>query len=61
MKYEVLWYKDEGMMDYESRSFCTRKEAMSFYKKHKNDAGKYGWWVTKRDEYDWSVLEDLVW
>ena len=56
-KYEVLWYTDPDT--YETKEFSSRKAAMNYYEKHKDDDGKFGWWVTKRDE-DWFVVEDLV-
>lgn len=66
--YECLWYnKDpeqddlEAMQfgDTESKEFKTKRQAVIFYNKHKNDPDKCGWWVTKRDEDGW-VLDDIV-
>lgn len=56
--YEVLWYNhfDES---YETREFKTRSEALSFYKKIKDDPLKHSFWVTKRNE-DWEVIEDII-
>lgn len=65
--YEVLYYNctdeefKEGKFDtFDTVGFRTKYEAMKFYKKHKNDPDKAGWWVTKRDSEDWSVLEDII-
>ena len=60
-EYEVLWYDDteQKFEHYETKSFKSAKAAMNYYNKHKDDAGKYGWWVTKRDE-DGVVIDDLV-
>lgn len=63
-RYEVLWY--EGPTEYAAmqddpytEEFKTRDEALDFYEKHKDDANKFGWWVTKRDS-DWFVIEDII-
>ena len=58
-KYECLWYTDEERSDFETKDFSTAKAAIDFYEKHKDDACKFGWWVTERDE-DWYVVDDLV-
>ena len=64
--YSVLWYtgydaeKGQPTGDFEEREFKTYKSAMKFYEVHKNDEGKYFWWVTSRDE-DGYVIDDFVW
>ena len=62
--YEVLWY--EGNTEEEALcgdahwvNFSTRKKALNYYEQHKNDAGCFAWWVTKRDA-DGEIVEDLV-
>lgn len=65
--YEVLWYDcEEGQEKNPSqygisswRRFNSKKKAMEYYEKHKDDKCKCLWWVTYRDEYG-SVLDDLV-
>ena len=62
--YEVLWYEgsteEEALEhDYHYEEFTTRKEAMNYYNKHKNDSGKFGWLVTKRNEYG-EIIEDII-
>ena len=59
-KYECLWYRDPELNDTVTKEFSTKKAALNFYEKHKNDPDKFGWWVTKRDE-DWYAVEDLIW
>ena len=64
MYYEVLWYpriNENGNYDGDpiSREFKTKKAALNYYEKHKDDEGCFGWWVTQRDE-DGCVLDDLV-
>lgn len=48
--YEVLWFKDyDGIIeDCFTKEFKSKKAAMKYYEKHKNDIDKYGWLVTKR-------------
>lgn len=68
-RFECLWYVKqydgqsdvEAMQfgDYDSKDFYSRKDALNFYEKHKNDTDKCGWWVTRRDA-DWCVIEDIV-
>ena len=66
--YEALWYnkkptesEDEGMQkgDCSFKEFASKKKALEYYEKHKNDADKCGWWVTKRDE-DGMVEDDYI-
>ena len=63
--YEVLWYngasKEDALQkgDYDTKSFRTRKAAMNYYNKHKNDTNKFGWWVTYRDA-NGCILDDLI-
>lgn len=58
MYYEVLWYYEvDGDCDF--KEFKTRKQALQFYEKHKNDCDKFGFWVTKRNA-DGEVLEDII-
>ena len=68
MYYECLWYcktedqsDDETMQfgDIDCKEFKTKKQALSYYEKHKNDPDRCGWWVTKRDE-DGCVIEDYI-
>lgn len=68
MYYECLWYcktedqsDDEAMQfgDTDWKEFKTKKQALSYYEKHKNDPDRCGWWVTKRDE-DGCVIEDYI-
>lgn len=59
-RFEVLWYDNERKDGYYyTKEFRTRKEAINFYEKHKNDSDKCGWWVTHRDA-DWYVIEDII-
>ena len=48
--FEVLYYIDhDGIIaDVFTEDFCTKEEALAYYKEHKNDPEKYGWLVTKR-------------
>lgn len=50
--YEVLWHIDHDNVidDVFTEEFDTKEEAMDYYEQHKNDPGKYGWLVTKRNE-----------
>ena len=57
--FEVLWYTDEKLNNYETKEFKSRAAAMDFYNAHKNDKDKFGWWVTRRNS-DWAVVEDIV-
>lgn len=57
-KFEVLWYV-KGINDPKTKEFSSKKAALNYYEKHKDDKGCHGWWVTKRDE-DWFVLEDII-
>ena len=57
--YEVLWYTDEELNNYETKEFRSRAAAMDFYNAHKNDKDKFAWWVTRRNS-DWAVVEDIV-
>ena len=56
--YEVLWYV-KGLNDPQFKVFSTRKSALNFYKKHKNNVNYYDWWVTKRNTYG-EVIEDII-
>ena len=58
MYYEALWFI-VGHDDYNSKSFRSKKAALNFYNRHKDDPDKEGWWVTKRDE-EGIVLEDYI-
>lgn len=55
-RYEALWYYDND--DYDTAEFSTEQALKNFYKKHKNDPDKSGWWLTKRNK-DWEVIEDI--
>ena len=65
--YEVLWYEcEEGQEknpqeygDADWRRFSSKKKALEYYEKHKNDKCKCLWWVTYRDEEGF-VLDDIV-
>ncbi len=59
--YEVLWFEDhDGLIqDMFDKSFQTKRQALNYYEKHKNDVGKYGWVVSKRD-YRWRPIEFYV-
>lgn len=62
--YEVLWYEGETeeqalQNDFTYEEFNTRKEAMFYYNKHKNDKNCWGWLVTKRNEYG-EIVEDII-
>ena len=62
--YEVLYYpsineKGDYTGDPITKEFKTKKSALNFYEKHKNDTDKFGWWVTARDE-DGCVLDDII-
>lgn len=63
-KFEVLWYEgpseEEAMKgDYQTKEFDNEKDAMDYYNFTKDDEGKYGFWVTERDE-NWEVVKNLV-
>lgn len=63
-KFEVLWYEganeDEAKQgDPYTKEFDNEKDAMDYYNLIKDDEGKFGFWVTERDE-DWQVVKDLV-
>lgn len=58
--FEVLWYgTKECDGDPIYRDFRTRKQALDFYNKHKEDPDKFGFWVTHRDS-DGMVIEDII-
>lgn len=59
MYYECLWYETQELENANFQSFRTKKQALDFYEKHRNDEDKFGWWVTKRDKYD-DVIEDII-
>lgn len=59
MYFEVLWYLEKERMNPVFKEFKTKKGALNFYQKHKNDNDKFGFWVTKRDE-DGYVVDDLI-
>ena len=59
MNYECLWYLEEELQNPVFKEFRTKKQALDFYEKHKNDTDKFGWWVTKRDK-DGFVVKDLI-
>ena len=48
--YEVMWFMDHDdlIQDDFEETFDSAEAALKYYKKHKNDEGKYGWKVTKR-------------
>lgn len=64
-RYEVLWYvgatEQEAMLggNIYTKEFSTKKQALNYYEKHKNDAGCFGWLVTKRNS-DWEIVEDII-
>lgn len=57
--FEVSWYTDEKLDNYETKEFRSRAAAMNFYNAHEDDKDKFGWWVTRRNS-DWAVVEDIV-
>lgn len=60
--YEVLYYElvnEDQSEDPIVKQFYTKKQALAFYNKHKNDNDKSGWWITHRNK-DWEVIEDIV-
>ena len=59
MYYEVLYYTDENDKDCIFLEFKTRNQALKYYNQHKDDADKFHFWVTKRDE-DGFVVEDII-
>ena len=59
MFYEVLWYNEEECQNPNWMEFKTRKQAMEFYEKHKNDTDKFYFWVTKRNK-EGEVVEDII-
>ena len=60
MYYEVAWWNDEEQMnDPEFLEFKTKQEALDYYDTHKNDANRYGWWVTQRDSRGY-VVHDII-
>ena len=64
--YEVLWYngntEEEALHkgDYDTKTFASKQSALNYYEKHKNDANKFGWWVTKRYTDDGTVADDII-
>ena len=56
--FEVLWYI-KGLNDPQFRVFSTRKSALNFYKKHKDNDNYYDWWITKRNS-EGEVIEDII-
>ena len=56
--FEVLWYV-KGLNDPQFRVFSTRKSALNFYKKNKDNDNFYDWWVTKRNTQG-EVIEDII-
>lgn len=63
--FEVLWYTGENEEDAllgssSTKEFKTRKQALAFYEKHKNDPEKFAFWVTRRDNEYWDVIEDII-
>ena len=61
-RFEVLFYplvNEDCSEDPITKVFYTRKAALNFYKQHKNDTDKAGWWITHRDA-DWEVIEDII-
>ena len=48
--YEVMWFMDHDdlIQDDFEETFESAEAALKYYNEHKNDAGKYGWKVTKR-------------
>lgn len=60
MFYELLWYdKRKGNEDPVWREFKTKKQALCYYEKIKNDNNLYDFWLTKRNE-EGEVLEDII-
>lgn len=57
--YEVTWFTDKDLNNYDFKGFKTKKEALEFYNQHKNDADKFEFWVTYRDGEGF-VLKDIV-
>ena len=57
--YEVLWYTDIDLNNYETRRFGSKKQALAYYERHKEDIDTYCWWVTYRDA-DGFVLTDII-
>ncbi len=62
--YEVLWYEGKDIdsalsTDYVYEEFTTYQKAISYYHQHKNDENKYGWLVTKRNEYG-EIVETYI-
>ena len=50
--YEVMWFSDHDNVieDCFTLEFKSKKEAIDYYLKHKDDKDKYGFKVTKRNE-----------
>ena len=59
MYYECLWYEDKELNNPQFKEFKTRKQALAFAAKHKDEPNHYGWWVTKRDS-DGEVVEHII-
>lgn len=57
--YNVTWYTDKELNNYQSKDFRTKREALAFYETHKNDTDKFEFWVTYRDCDDY-VLNDII-
>lgn len=55
--YEALWYDDKKMKrDFHTKEFTTIKAMTNFFEKHKNDADKFNWFLTKRNK-DWEIID----
>lgn len=62
-RFEVLWYEgptefDAVMDDFHTKEFYTRKKALAFYEKHRNDENKYLWMVSHRNA-NWKIIERI--
>lgn len=59
--FEVLWYDSENSRnDPSTQEFKSKREALNFYNKHKNDEDKFDWWVTERDADTWEIIKDII-
>ena len=59
--YETMWFFDHSNVkeDWDTKTFKTKRQAMKYYQKHKNDEGTYWWKVTKRT-YGFEIVETYI-
>ena len=59
--YETMWFFDHDNVreDWNTKTFRTKRGALKYYQKHKNDEGTYWWKVTKRT-YGFEIVETYI-